>query len=49
MLATTPPPVKPQSHVYTVLAATGIRTRSATSRRRNPNSVSGAMALEELK
>ena len=49
MLATTPPPVKPQSRVYAVLAATGIWTRIATSRLRRLSSVSGAMALEGLK
>ena len=49
MLATTPPPVKPQSRVYAVLAATGIWTRIATDRLRKLISVSGAMALERLK
>ena len=49
MLATTPPPVKPQSRVYAVLAATGIRARIAASRLRKLSTLSGVMAVEALK
>jgi rhodanese-related sulfurtransferase len=49
MLATTPPHVKPQSRVYAVLAATGVRARIATGRLCKLNSFSGAMAREGLK
>ena len=49
MLATTPPPVKLQSRVYVVLAATGVRTRIAAGRLRKLSSMSGAMTLEGLK
>jgi hypothetical protein len=49
MLATTPPPVKPQSRVYAVLPATGVSAHIAAGRRRKMSSMSGVMIVEALK
>jgi len=49
MLATTPPPVKPQSRVYAVLPAAGVWPRIAADRLRKLRSMSGSMAVEALK
>ena len=49
MLATTPPPVKPQSRVYVVIAATEGGTRFAKVQLREQSALSSVMAVEGLK
>ena len=48
MLATTPPPVKPQSRVYAALPVAGVWARIAADRLSKLNSMPGAVALEGL-
>ena len=49
MLATTPPPVKPQPRVYAVLPEDEALARIAAYRLRKPTSISGGMAVDALK
>jgi hypothetical protein len=49
MLATTPPPVKPQSRVYAALPAAGFWARTAAGRLREMRSMSGVISLGALK
>ena len=48
MLATTPPPVKPQPRVYAVPPEDEASARIAACRLRKPTSISGVMAVEAL-
>jgi len=48
MLSTTPPPVKLQSRVYAVLAATKVWTRCATGQLRKQSSLPSIMTAEGL-
>ena len=49
MLATTPPPVKPQPRVYAVLPAAEALAPIVANQLRKPRSISGVMAVEALK